>query len=36
VIYRGRLSRPLPADGLDMRRLGLMMAGAAREPGHAA
>jgi simple sugar transport system ATP-binding protein len=36
VIYRGRLSRPLPADGLDMPRLGLMMAGAAREPGHAA
>jgi simple sugar transport system ATP-binding protein len=36
VIYRGRLTRPLPAADLDMRRLGLMMAGAAPEHGHAA
>jgi simple sugar transport system ATP-binding protein len=36
VIYRGRLSRPLPADGLDLRRVGLMMAGASPEPSHAA
>jgi general nucleoside transport system ATP-binding protein len=36
VIYRGRLTRPMAAAELDMRRLGLMMAGAAAEHGHAA
>ncbi|MFC3231415.1 ABC transporter ATP-binding protein [Marinibaculum pumilum] len=40
VLYHGRLSEALPADGLDVRTLGLMMAGqrpdhAAPEPRHA-
>ena len=35
VMYRGRLSRPIPAREVDMRRIGLMMAGAQPEAAHA-
>ena len=36
VMYRGRLSAPLPAASLDARTLGLMMAGGEPEGTHAA
>jgi simple sugar transport system ATP-binding protein len=35
VMYRGRLSAPVPACDTDMRRIGLMMAGAQPEFAHA-
>ena len=35
VMYRGRLSAPVPACDTDMRRIGLMMAGAQPEFTHA-